>query len=146
MIHSSLLLEGNFYFLGKGFKERDTLMTNTFQALDKDSKFSSLKNISKTVDIIYKLALSTTTMLKIFFPKETFLEAFGEIFWYVQGHVRKINLQDNPPPLSRFWIGKKILSFKNLPSKVFPRCLIHFLPTQTPIVLLLLHLKRNLSI
>ena len=78
-------------------------MTNTFQALDKDSKFSSLKNISKTVDIIYKLALSTTTtMLKIFFPKETFLEAFGEIFWYVQGHVRKINLQDNPPPLSRF--------------------------------------------
>ena len=78
-------------------------MTNTFQALDNDPKFSSLKNISKTVDIIYKLALSTTTtMLKIFFPKETFLEAFGEIFWYVQGHVTKINLQDNPPPFSRF--------------------------------------------
>ena len=74
-------------------------MTNTFQALDNDPKFSSLKNISKTVDIIYKLALS---MLKIFFPKETFLEAFGEIFWYVQGHVTKINLQDNPPPFSGF--------------------------------------------
>ena len=140
-------------------------MTNTFQALDKDSKFSSLKNISKTVDIIYKLALS---MLKIFFPKETFLEAFGEIFWYVQGHVTKINLQDNPPPLSRFWMEKKknnvnslwhilgggklasviiqsqkliishqrissfkTLSLKSQPSKAFPRCLIHFLPTQT---------------